>query len=80
MTSPATAPPPRPPCEPADEAEARDGRAADLTPLHRSPLALRVAAAGAEDRAGAAAVERACVLVLLAALGAVELEKTDRPP
>ena len=78
MTSPATTPPPRPPCELAEAAEAKDGRVADFTPLHRSPLALRVAAAGAKDRAGA--VERAAFCVLLAAFGAVELEKTARPP
>ncbi|CAA9501122.1 MAG: hypothetical protein AVDCRST_MAG53-1974 [uncultured Solirubrobacteraceae bacterium] len=79
MTRPVTTPPLRPPCGLAEAAEASDGRVADFTPLHRSPLALRVAAAGAEDRAGAAAVERAADRVLLAALGAVELENTGRP-
>jgi len=78
---PAITPPLSPPLSPpAAAAEARDGFApADATPLHRSPVALRVEAAGPAS-AGAAVLadERAELLPLAAvadwlACGAVEL-------
>ncbi len=67
-------------------ADASEGReAAELTPLHRSAVAVRVEAAGAVFAAGAVllAVERAEPLlvdaVLLDAFGAAELAKTGWP-
>lgn len=84
MAIPATTPPLSPPlCPPTAAAEASEGFApAEATPLHRSPVALRVDAAGA----GLAAVARlgACAELLPAdgvvadwlARGAVELRNT----
>ena len=73
-----TAPLVPPSCPPAAAADASDGceRAAD-TPVHRSPVALRVEAAGAVVGA------LLCVLLAVAVerdlFGAVELAKTDCP-
>lgn len=88
MAIPATMAPLRPPLVPPDvaAADASDGlEAAELTPLHRSAVAVRVDAAGA---AGALAVlfvaERVALLLadavlLVAFAGAVELAKTGWP-
>lgn len=77
---PATAPPLSPlSCAPAEAAEASDGCVPeDVTPLHRSAVAVRVEAAGAAVSAGADAR-----LVLrdgvAARVGAVELADADWP-
>ena len=83
MAMPATTPPLSPPLSPPTAAaDARDGFApAEATPLHRSPVALRVEAAG--PGAGAAAFAEDCAELLPVAVvadwlacGAVELRNT----
>lgn len=70
-----------PPLSPPDAAaaEASDGLAPDeVTPLHRSPVALRVEVAGA-GAAGALALALLCAGAL-DRVGAVELANTVWPP
>jgi len=60
-----------------------DGAPADATPLHKSPVALRVARAGAGLPGGDALLAELSDrrgLDDFNALGAVELEKTGRRP
>jgi hypothetical protein len=79
---PTTAPPLIPPLEPPTAAaEERDGFVpADVTPVHRSLVALRVEDAGALERAGLGAASARLLAVAPLRAGAVELANTDWLP